>query len=109
MLELRNVNISGEPSTHQELKSFQSILGTTTCTNNLIARIVKLFALSFVATFIYILLEIPPVDCWFAYYIPDYEYRFFSKALLFFTLIYIADTLTSYLRADIDICDFDTF
>lgn len=74
------------------------------CTNNFLARGVYLFSLAIVATFIYLALQIPPVEAWFTTYIPDYEYRLFGKALLFFIAIYIVDQLTISLRKEIVLC-----
>ncbi len=81
----------------------------TTCTNSLIARVVEFFSLAFTVTLIYLALQLPPVEQWFSYYIPDETYRFITKALLFFTLTYIVDRILVYLRNDIDLCEFPLF
>lgn len=109
MPSLEDVQISGQNLTSSEIQAYQQALGQTTCTNSVLARIVELFSLAFVATFIYILLELPPVNDFFVYYIPDFEYRFFTKVLLFFVLVYLLDRLVVAVRSQIDICDFKNF
>lgn len=74
------------------------------CINGFIPRFVFLFSLAFVATLIYIILDSPPFEQWFGRYIPDKEYMFATKVLLFFTLVYIADRILFPLRVQINIC-----
>lgn len=101
--------VSGNQTTLQARQQLQEALGQTTCTNSIIARSVELFAMAIVATLVFIFLQLPPVEAWLARYIPDFEYRLISKALLFFVIVYLLDRLIVFVRDEIDVCDFRDF
>ena len=108
-ITLVDAPISGNQTTLETQRQLQEALGQTTCTNSIIARTVELFAMAIMVTLVFIFLQLPPVEAWFARYIPDFEYRLITKALLFFVIVYLLDRLTVYIRAEIDICDFRDF
>lgn len=106
---LLDTSVSGNQTTSQARQQLQEALGETTCTNSIIARSVEFFSLAIMATLVYIFLQLPPVEAWFERYIPDFEYRLISKAILFFVIVYILDRLVVFIRNEIDICDFRDF
>jgi hypothetical protein len=105
-LRLGDVAVSGTAASFSEQAAFHELFGETTCTSSVIARSVEFFSLAFMATLIFIILQLPPVEAYFVTYIPDYEYRFVAKSLLFFVLIYIIDRIAIFIRDEINICRF---
>lgn len=101
--------VSGNQTSLQARQQLQEALGQTTCTNSIIARSVELFAMAIAATLVFIFLQLPPVEAWLERYIPNFEYRLISKALLFFVIVYLLDRLIVFVRDEIDICDFRDF
>lgn len=68
---------------------------------HILVKSVELFTLAFLATVFYILLGLPVVENWFICNIPDYEYRFITKAILFFVVIYLLDRLVMFIKRDL--------
>lgn len=68
---------------------------------HVLVKSVELFTLAFLATVFYILLSLPVVEDWFRCYIPNYEYRFITKAVLFFVVIYLLDRLVIFIKKDL--------
>ena len=101
--------VSGSSPTSSEKIGFQEALGETTCTNNIIARSVELFALAVMATLLFLFFQLSGVELWLKRHIPDNNHRFVAKALLFFVIIYILDRIVVWIRDEIDICDFTDF
>lgn len=99
--------VSGLSSTLYERETFHDLLGQeTTCTNSVMARSVEFFSLAFMVTLVFLFFQIPAVEDWLTCYVPDYYYRLFTKALLFFVIVYILDRISIFIRDEIDICDF---
>jgi hypothetical protein len=109
MVTLYEARVSGTSPSVGEQQGFEDALGTTTCTNSVIARSVEFFALALAATVVYVILQLPSVDAWFTRYIPDFEYRLATKALLFFVIVYLLDRLVIRIRNEIELCDFRDF
>jgi hypothetical protein len=60
--------------------------------------------LAFVATIIFVLLDLNVTRRWFEQYIPNPTYRAVIRALLFFTIIYLVDKMVMWWRSEHPIC-----
>jgi|AntRauTorckE6833_2_1112554.scaffolds.fasta_scaffold129900_1 hypothetical protein len=90
------------PTEQQQLLTFA--FGQPTCTDNGFVRLADILTVPVVATLLFILFYIQPVDEMFRTLLPDYGARLAFKSILFFVLILLLDRMVSSWRDDVEYC-----
>ena len=69
-----------------------------------VSRVANLWAVALTGAVLFVALSAPPVDRFFAAYVPNPTYRLVAKALIIFLILYIVDFYTSNWRKGKNFC-----
>lgn len=102
---MRNRKLSDTIVSEEEKnKILSEVLSTQTCDNSVTSKAIFYFALAVPAAFLFFILNIDSVNCWFSQYVCDPYYLLLTKTLIFFSFIYIWDRIIVNWRAISNIC-----
>lgn len=95
---------SGQSQSKAKMDLLHFAFGQTDCVDSGFVRVVDFLAVALLATLLFVLLSIKPVDDLFATILPNYSGRLVFKTLIFFLLILLLDRLITNWRDDINVC-----
>ena len=105
-----NTNNYIPPGTRNTNKDEQNLLdfavGERLCEESYISHSFNLFFLAVILSLLFLILASPYVDKLMAPRIPDPTYRLIAKALLFFIIAYIIDTIMMSWRSRKNFCQY---